>query len=153
MLGLLYIMVSIPIWVGQTSNELRLQPFNPTQHWSCWRPWRHPTPAWGGPRRSTCLSLPRDLVLGRLSHLSLLGDPPAWGPRWSTCLDLPRDLVPMKLSCLNLLRDPPVQGFQEVNMPLPAQGPNSQEANMPQSAWRFDLQEVIMPQPAWGSAP
>ena len=146
---MLYIMVSIPIWVGQTSNELRLQPFNPTQHWSCWRPWRHTTPAWGGPRRSTCLSLPRDLVLGRLSHLSLLGDPPAWGPRKSTCLNLPRNLVLGRLSCFNLLGDPPVQ---EVNMPRPAQGPNSREADLPQLAWGFSLQETVMPQPACGSA-
>ena len=28
-LGLLYIMISIPIHGGQTSNELRLQPLNP----------------------------------------------------------------------------------------------------------------------------
>ena len=28
-----------------------------------------------GPRRSTCLDLPRDLVLERLSRLNLLGDP------------------------------------------------------------------------------
>ena len=31
-LGLLYIIISIPIHGGQTSNELRLQPLNPTQH-------------------------------------------------------------------------------------------------------------------------
>ena len=29
----------------------------------------------GGPRRSSRLDLPRDLVLERLSHLNLLGDP------------------------------------------------------------------------------
>ena len=32
-----------------------------------------------GPRRSTCLDLPRDLVLEWLSHLNLLRDPPVWG--------------------------------------------------------------------------
>ena len=42
-LGLLYIMVSIPIRSGQTSNELRLQPLNPTQHWSQQITWGHPT--------------------------------------------------------------------------------------------------------------
>ena len=42
------------------------------------------------------------------------------------------DLVPGSLSCLNLLRDLLVQGSQEVNMPQPAQGPNSLEGNMPQ---------------------
>ena len=33
----------------------------------------------GGPRRSTCLHLPRDLVFERLSCLNLLGDPPVQG--------------------------------------------------------------------------
>ena len=33
----------------------------------------------GGPRRSTCLDLPRDLVLKSLSCLNLLGDPPVQG--------------------------------------------------------------------------
>ena len=73
-LGLLYI-ISILIHGGQTSYELRLQPLNPTQHWSRWRSWGFSTPVWG-PRRSTCLDLPRDLVLKRLSRLNLLGDPP-----------------------------------------------------------------------------
>ena len=145
-------MVSIPIHSGQISNDLKLQPLilPSTSHTGDLGDAQLQP---GCPGRSTHLDLPSYPVPGRLSCLSLRGDPPAWGPRWSTCLDLPRDLVPMKLSCLNLLRDPPVQGFQEVNMPLPAQGPNSPEANMPQSAWGFDLQEVIMPQPAWGSAP
>ena len=46
-LGLLYITVSIPIRGGQISNKLRLQSLNPTQHWSCWRPWGHPTQVQG----------------------------------------------------------------------------------------------------------
>ena len=50
-------------------------------------------------------------------------------PRRSTCLDLPRDLVLESLSHLNLW-DPPVRGSQEVDMPRPDQGPNSQEAYM-----------------------
>ena len=33
----------------------------------------------GGPRRSICLDLPRDLVLKKLSCLNLLGDPPVQG--------------------------------------------------------------------------
>ena len=33
----------------------------------------------GDPRRSTCLDLPRDLVLKKLSRLNLLGDPPFQG--------------------------------------------------------------------------
>ena len=40
-------MVPIPIRGGQTSNELRLQLIYPTQHWSCWRPWGHPTQVQG----------------------------------------------------------------------------------------------------------
>ena len=69
---LLYIMISIPICSGQTSNELRLQPLNPTQHWSQWRPWGHPTPA----RGSQEVNLPQHLIPRRLSHLSLLRDLP-----------------------------------------------------------------------------
>ena len=59
MLGLLYIMISIPIYGGQTSNELRLQPLNPTQHWSHWRPWGRPTPVRvpGGRSALTCLGI------------------------------------------------------------------------------------------------
>ena len=58
-----------------------------------------------GPRWSTCLNLPRDLVLGRLSCLNLLGDPPVQG---SQEVDMPR----------------PAQGFdlQEAVMPEPAWG-------------------------------
>ena len=41
--------LSIPIHGGQTSNELRLQPLNPTQYWSHWRPWGCPTPSSGVP--------------------------------------------------------------------------------------------------------
>ena len=40
----------------------------------------------GGPIRSTCLDLPRDLVPGRLSHFSLLRDLAVWG---SQEVDLP----------------------------------------------------------------
>ena len=39
-------------------------------------------------------------------------------------------------------------GSQDIDLPLPAQGPNSREANLPRSSWGFDLQEVVMPQPA-----
>ena len=39
-----------------------------------------------GPRRSTCLDLPRDLVLRRLSHLNLLGDLPVQGSQEVTML-------------------------------------------------------------------
>ena len=63
--------------------------------------------------------------------------------------DLPRDLVPGRLSHFNFLRDPPVLGSQEVDMPWPAQGPNSWEVDMPRPALGFNLQEAVMPQPAW----
>ena len=79
-LGLLYIMVSISICGEQTGNELKLQSIT--------------LPSTGhagdlgdtqlqprGPRRSTCLDLPGDLVLERLSHLNLLGDLPVQGPQ------------------------------------------------------------------------
>ena len=79
-----------------------------------------------GPRRLTCLDLPRDLVLGRLSCLNLIGDTPvqrskevympqpAQGPNSpeANCLDLPSDSVSRRLSC-----------------------------------------KPVMPQPTWGSAP
>ena len=68
-------------------------------------------------------------------------------------VDLPRPVVLEMLPCLNLLRDLPVQGSYEVDMPRPAQGPNSQEANMPRPAQGFDLQKAVTPQLAWGSAP
>ena len=63
------------------------------------------------------------------------------------------DLVLESLSRLNLLWDLPVQGSQEVDMPQPAQGPNSREAYMLCPAQGFDLQELVMPQPPWESAP
>ena len=74
------------------------------------------------------------LILPSIGHTGDLGDIQlqSGGPRRSSRLDLPRDLVLEMLSCLNLLGDPPVQGSQEVDMPRPAQGPNSQEADKPQ---------------------
>ena len=70
-LRVLYIMVSIPIHGGQISNELRLQPLNPTQHWSDLGDVQlHP----GGPRRLTCLNLTGDSISRRLSHLNLPGN-------------------------------------------------------------------------------
>ena len=85
----------------------------------------YPSPI-GGPRRLTCLGLPRDLVLGRLSHLNLLGDPPVQGSQevympWSaqgpnsqeTNLPQPtQNLISRKLSHLSLPGDlPPYLGM------------------------------------------
>ena len=67
----------------------------------------------------TCLELPRDLVLRRLSRLHMLGDPPvqgsqkvnkpqsAQGPnfRRPTCLKLPGELISRRLSRLSLPED------------------------------------------------
>ena len=53
----------------------------------------------------TCLDLPRDLVLGRLSHLNMLEVHQSRGPRRSTCLDLPRDQILGRLTCLDLPGD------------------------------------------------
>ena len=119
-LGLLYITISIPIH----SNEL--QPLNFTQHWSHWRPWDAQLQS-GGPRRSACFDLPRNLVLKRLSCLNLLRDPPVQGSRKSTCLnlpgdpilgrptclDLPGDSVSRRLSCLTLPGDAWLSGWQQ----------------------------------------
>ena len=52
-----------------------------------------------GPRRSSRLDLPRDLVLKRLSRLDLPRDPILG--RLSH-LDLPRDSISRRLSCLSL---------------------------------------------------
>ena len=104
-LELLYIMISIPICGEITGNELKLQPLNPTQHWSCWRPWDAQLQS-GGSRSSVCLDLPRDLFLKRLSCFNLLGIRQSRGPRRSSCLDLPRDPILRRPTCLYLRRDP-----------------------------------------------
>ena len=72
----------------------------------------------GGPRRSTCLDLPRGLVLERLSHLNLLGDLPVQGSQ-------------------EVVTPQPAQGPNswEADLPQPAQGFDVQEAVMLQSAW------------------
>ena len=105
-------MVSISICGEQTGNELKLQSIT--------------LPSTGhagdlgdtqlqprGPRRSTCLDLPRDPGPERLSCLILHGDLPV---QQSQEVDTPQ----------------PAQGpnSQEANLPRPAQ-----EAVMPQLAW------------------
>ena len=72
----------------------------------------------GGPRRSTCLDLPRDLVLKSLLCLNLLGDPPVQETQ-------------------EVIMPQPAQGpnSQEADLPQPAQGFDLQEAVMPQLAW------------------
>ena len=107
-------MISIPICSKQTGNELKLQPLNPTQHWSHWRPWDCPTPV----RGSQEVDLPRDLVLERLSCLNLLGDLPV---QESQEVITPR----------------PAQGTnsQAADLPRPAQGFELQEEVTPQLPW------------------
>ena len=90
-LGLLYVMIFIPIHSEQTSNDLRLQPLNPTQHWSHWRPWGYLTPSSGVPGgRSalTCLgSGPRNIVTPQPAQGS--SSPGVPGGRYaSTCLGI-----------------------------------------------------------------
>ena len=55
-----------------------------------------------GTRKSSCLDLLKDLVLGRLSCLNLPRDPILRRP---SCLDLPGDMISRRLSCLSLPRD------------------------------------------------
>ena len=63
------------------------------------------------------VDLPRDLVLRKLSHINLLGDPPVQG---SQVVDMPR----------------PAQGHNsQVADMQPAQGFDLQEAVTPQPAW------------------
>ena len=109
-------MISITICGEQTGNELKLQPLNPTQHWSHWRPWDCPTPV----RGSQEVDLPRHLVLERLSCLNLLEDPPVQESQ-------------------EVIMHRPAQGpnSQEADMPRPAQGFNLQEEVTPQLAWGF----------------
>ena len=98
-------MISMPICSEQTGSELRLQLLNPTQHWSCWRPWRCPTPARGSQEvnpASTCLGI----WSSKGCHASTcLGIHQSRGPRKSTYLDLPRDPIIGRVTCLNLSRD------------------------------------------------
>ena len=105
-------MVSIPICSGQTNNKLRLQPLIPTQYIGDTQ--LQP----GDPRKSTCLDLPRYLVLRRLSHLNLFRDPPVQGTQE---VNMPQ----------------PVQGpnSQEANLPQPAQGFDLHAVVMHQPAW------------------
>ena len=72
-----------------------------------------------GPRGSTCLDQPRDLVLENLSRLNLLGDLPIQGSQ-------------------EVITPRPAQGpnSQEANLPRSAWGFDLQEAVMPQPAWR-----------------
>ena len=96
-----YIKVSIPICGEQTGNELKLQPLNPTQHWSSWSSWGCPTPD-GSPRRSNCLGI----WSSKSCHASTcLGIRQSRGPRRSSRLNLPRDPIPRRPSGLNLPRD------------------------------------------------
>ena len=86
--GLLYIMISIHICSEQAHNELKLQPLNPTQHWSFWRLWVCRTPVQG----SQAVDLPRPVVLEMLPCLNLLRDPPVQGSQEFFMPRPPRDL-------------------------------------------------------------
>ena len=128
---MLYIMISIPICGEQTGNKLKLQPLNPTQHWSLWRPWGMPNSVPGGRPASACLEIqipggchasiclricqswgipggqPALTCLGIWSsegcHASTcLGIRQSRNPRRSSCLNLPGDLISRRLSHLSL---------------------------------------------------
>ena len=89
----------------QTGNKLKLQSLNPTQHWSCWRPWGCPTPARGSQEvnpASTCLGI----WSSKGCHASTcLGIHQSRGPRRSSRLDVPRDPILRRLTCLNMPGD------------------------------------------------
>ena len=82
----------------------------------------------GDPRRSTCLDMPRDLVLESLSCLNLFRDPSVQGSQE-----------------VNMLR--PTQGPNswEADLPRPAWGFDVQEAVMTQPAWG----STPFPRDAW----
>ena len=65
----------------------------------------------------TCLDLPRDLVLERLSRLNLHGDLPIRGPRRSSCLDLPRDPILGRHSHLDLPGDSISRRLSPLSLP------------------------------------
>ena len=71
-----------------------------------------------GPRRSTCLDLPRDLVLKRLSHLNLLSNPSVQGSQEFT--------TPRSFKGPN---------SWEADLPQPAWEFDLQETVTPQPAW------------------
>ena len=94
----------------------------------------------GGPRRSSHLDLPRDLVLEMLSRLNLLGDPLVLGVPGGhhalTCLGIWSSKRCHASTCSGIRQS---QGSQEVVTPRLAQGPNSREAVTPRPVWGFDL--------------
>ena len=110
-------MVSIPACGEKAGNELKLQPLilPSTGHTGDLGDTQLQS---RGPRRSTFLDLPRDLVLERLSHLNLLGDPPVQGSQ-------------------EVVMPQPAQGPNswEADLPRPAWGFDLHEAVKPQPAW------------------
>ena len=75
---LLYIMISIPILVDKPAISYNYNPLIPPSigHTG---DLGHSQLQSRGPRRSTCLDMPRDMALKRLSRLNLLGDLPVQG--------------------------------------------------------------------------
>ena len=140
-------MVSIPIGSEQTSNELRLQPLNPTQYLSCWRPLGMPNSGLGnlgggpastclgiqypgGCHTSTCSGICQFEVPGGRPSLTCLeiwslggcqastcsGICQSSGPRRSTCLDLLRDPLLGRLTCLDLPGDSTSRRLSHLNL-------------------------------------
>ena len=85
-------MIFIPIHSGQTNNDLRLQPLNPTQYWSHWRPRGCPTPSSGVPGGRpalTCLgSGPQNVVTPQPAQGFASPEVPG-SQHASTCLGIP----------------------------------------------------------------
>ena len=126
--------LSIPICSEQTGNELKLQPLNPTQHWSFWRPWGCPTPVqgvpWGWPasiclgicsqrgcHASTCSGIRQSRgVPGGKPALTCLGILSSKGCHTSTCLGIFQSRGPRRLTCLNLPRDPILRRWTCLNL-------------------------------------
>ena len=122
-------MIPITICDEQTGNELTLQPLilPNTGHTGDLGDAQLQS---GGLRGSTCLDLPRDLVLKKLSCLNLLGDPPVKGSQ-------------------EVITSRPAQGLSslDADLPQPAQRLDLQEAVMPQLSWG----SVPWPRNAWFS--
>ena len=70
----------------------------------------------GGPRRSTCLHLPRILSLGGCHPLIFSGIHQSRGPRRSTCLNLPRNPILGRRTCLNLSGDSISRRLSHLNL-------------------------------------
>ena len=95
-----------------------IQPPNPTQYWSCWRPWGCPNSSLGVP--------------GGHHALACLGIWSSKGCHASTCSGICQSQGTQEVVTPRSAQGP---NSREAAKPLPARGLDLQEAVMPQPAW------------------